>query len=137
MVARVFGAVALGWLISQTAAQDVLKTFDVFSAEDCGADPTEKTIQLTVFANQQGDKTNFATSCSSVNTVLPGWPTSNSAYTAWIDSSIIDDKCQLVFFRPPPADDDLNTGTCFQAYRAIHKNSNCARVTLYPKFGYR
>ncbi|ORY55917.1 uncharacterized protein BCR38DRAFT_478996 [Pseudomassariella vexata] len=44
--------------------------------------------------------------CSTASIGLPGWPTiGNSQYAVWLDSSPIDEGCQLIFYNPPPPGD--------------------------------
>jgi hypothetical protein len=136
MTVQTFRTFVLGCLVASTAAQDILKTFSVFSGPDCGGDRSEGSVNLIVFPGRQGDDQDFITHCADERIGLPGWPTTNGKYDIYVNSAPIDDGCQLIFFTPPPEDDDVSNATCFQFYRAINSNSGCARLQIQSHFGY-
>ena len=138
MRGRLFhGILAFGLLAIPATAQEILKSFDFYSAEDCGRNATEDSTTIDIFRIdiKDGDK-DFISNCANTYIGLPNWPMENGQYKVFVDTSPIDEKCQLIFFTGPPSDDDVNTNTCFQFYRAINDNSGCARLTIPEHFGY-
>lgn len=128
--------IAFGLLASLTTAQEVFKTFNIFSASDCGVNASELSGSLTVFPPKQNDSNSFITDCSDTYIGWPDWPTSNGQYQIWVDTTPIDDKCQLIFFTGPPQDDEIDTFECFQYYRALNGNSDCPGLEVSEHFGY-
>ncbi|KAI0108744.1 hypothetical protein F4776DRAFT_667884 [Hypoxylon sp. NC0597] len=127
---------AVSLLAIPATAQETLKDFDVFSGPTCGQNASELSITLEVFPNKQGNDQDFITQCRKADVNLKKWPTTNSQYNIFIDTTPIDDGCRLIFYTGAPEEDDYGTSACFQFYRAVDQGSGCAQLFIPQKFGY-
>ncbi|KAF2964668.1 hypothetical protein GQX73_g8893 [Xylaria multiplex] len=124
-----------GFVAKHVAAQDQEMTFDIFSSNDCGTDKskvfTERhNVLRTVQTTPETER------CGASTIDWADWPQANGEYTSFVDTSKIEDHCQLLFYTAAPIDDDgTDTSKCFIPYRSLNSNSGCASVSIPKRFG--
>jgi len=127
----------LSLLAIPTAAEDVLRTFDLFGDPGCGANATAETLTMDNVVDESA--ADYLSACHVASIGVPSWPMKNGLYNqVFLEASAaVKDGCQLVFYNPPPLDDDINKRGCFQFYRAINHNSGCANVPIGEQFQWK
>ncbi|OTA80576.1 hypothetical protein M434DRAFT_401696 [Hypoxylon sp. CO27-5] len=127
---------AVSLLAIPIMAQETLKDFDIFSGPTCGQNASELSITLEVFPDKKGNDQDFITQCRRADVNLKKWPSTNTQYNIFIDTTPIDDGCRLIFYTGAPEEDDYDTSACFQFYRAVDQGSGCAQLFIPQRFGY-
>ncbi|KAI0190291.1 hypothetical protein F4808DRAFT_453897 [Astrocystis sublimbata] len=126
-------ALVAGFMTQHVAAQDELMSFDVYSQNDCGKDESkafsEKHNTIRTVRTTADDLR-----CAASYMNWGDWPQDEGMYTAWVDSSGIEDDCQLIFYNSQPKDGD-DPNQCFVGYRSIQSDSGCASVAIPTTFG--
>ncbi|TGJ80738.1 hypothetical protein E0Z10_g8023 [Xylaria hypoxylon] len=124
-----------GFVAKHVAAQDQLMSFDVFSSSDCG---TDKGMIFTERHNllRTVQSTPETENCEAGTIDWGSWPQTNGQYPSFVDTSNIEDHCQLIFYTAAPTDDDgTDSSKCFLPYRSLNSNSGCASVSIPKKHG--
>ncbi|KAI0194410.1 hypothetical protein EV127DRAFT_405402 [Xylaria flabelliformis] len=124
-----------GFVTKYVAAQDQEITFDIYSSKDC---ETDKSKVFTEKHNTLGtvNTTAETENCAATTIDWGDWPQANGEYTSFVDSSKIEDHCQLIFYTAAPTDDNgADPSQCFIPYRSLNSISGCASVSIPKKFG--
>jgi hypothetical protein len=126
---------AVSLMASYSAAADLQEvSFTAWSGKDCGADDskafTEASHRLSTW-----NTTAETIHCAATLIDWRSWPQENGKYVTYIESGFIEEKCQLIFYKGLPNDDNGEGDRCFTPYRTLDGTSGCATVSIPPKFG--
>ncbi|KAI1120390.1 hypothetical protein F5Y10DRAFT_289819 [Nemania abortiva] len=129
------------FLLAPVYAQDAIAEVDLWSTSECGGDPNDLSVlSITLDSyHRNGDPNNPSSGCTSSWIDLDGWPTlDNGRYTAWVDSSNIDDGCVMWFYHLYGSDEQVNDeSACLYPYRKVDPaTASCASLELTKRFGY-
>lgn len=132
-------------LVSQVVAQDVRKSFNIYSDSDCGSNPNNLDGQAITFdlfeghgliSNDGTDREERELNCARTQFSSGSWPNNGQGdKLAYIDSSDIERGCELIFYREAEPFDDLNNSACHRFYRRVSSGSGCTSLSLSDVFG--
>ena len=127
----------------QVVAQSPIKTFDFYSKETCLANNNDldnlsksidifKELGLATFPDGK-----IKHSCASVIMDLVDWPRNGQGrFVTYLDTTPIEQGCQLFFYDVGPSQEEINHSTCAQLYRAIGPASGCVKLEFGELFGF-